>query len=174
MNDIPVFKFAIRAELEDSSFSFLPQKAEPLATGWDCRACQYDRKDLIVRPGQHIMLPLGFRAFPPEGWWFQLHPRSSSFAKKHMHCLVGNIDESYPKEVLLAFQYLPDINSMGRDLVIKFGDPIAQLVPFRRIEMEVELVSNEKYDEMCASRVSYRTGGFGSTDKKREKERNDQ
>lgn len=163
--EIPTFQFALREGLENSGFNFLPKRAELEATGWDCRASQHDQQDLVIRPGEHVMLPLGFRAFPPEGWWYQLHPRSSSFAKKHMHCLVGNVDEHYPKEVILAFQYLPDLNAMGKDLTIKFGDPIAQIIPIKRVDMKTELITNHQYDELIKLRGSERIGGFGSTDK---------
>lgn len=160
MSEIPVFKFATREDLEPT---FLPTKAEPWATGWDVRAAQKDMKDLIIRPGQYFKIPLGFRVFPPEGWWLYLHPRSSSFAKKHMHNLIGIIDEHYSHEVLFAGQYIPDINSMGHDLIVKFGDPIGQMVPVKRVEMVIEYVSNEEYDDLCGKRKAIRNGGFGST-----------
>jgi dUTPase len=166
MNEAPQFKFAIREDLEDVADKFLPTRAEPFATGWDVRAAMSNRKDLVLRPGQYFKIPLGFRAAPPEGWWFNLHPRSSSFTKKYMHNLVGIIDEHYSHEVLFAGQYIPDINSMGHDLVIKFGDAVAQIIPFKRIEMKVSPISNKDYDDLCEKRMAIRRGGFGSTDSK--------
>lgn len=164
MSEIPVFKFALRKDLQNDN-KFFPKKAEPYATGWDVRAAIHNN-ELIVRPGQYFKIPLGFRVFPPEGWWLNLHPRSSSFTKKHMHNLIGIIDEHYPDEVLFAGQYIPDINSMGHDLIINFGDPIAQIVPIKRIEMEVEIASWEECDDLCRKRNAIRQGGFGSTDAK--------
>ena len=164
MSSIPKYYFALREDLKDNKF--LPTKGEPFATGWDVRAAQIDRKDIIVRAGQYFKIPLGFRAIPPEGWWFQLHPRSSSFAKKYMHNLIGIIDEHYANEVLFAGQYMPDLNALGNDLVIKFGDPIGQIIPFERIEMEIAQIENEEYDNLCKKRQSIRSGGFGSTDSK--------
>src|SRR5208282_6947438 len=110
-NLTPIFRFAIREDLSDQ---FLPTKAEPYATGWDVRGAMHDKQNIVIRPGQYFKIPLGFRVLPPEGWWIELHPRSSSFAKKHMHNLIGIIDEHYPDEVLFAGQYIPDINSMGQ------------------------------------------------------------
>jgi len=158
----PVFKFAIREDLQDMSSTFLPKRAEPFATGWDVCAAFPDRKAVILQPGQYVKIPLGFRAFCPDGWWFQLNPRSSTFTKKNMHALIGVIDEHFPLEVLFAAQYLPSDNF---NLVINFGDPIAQIIPIKRNEMTVENISNEEIDDLYSKRKSIRTGGFGSTSK---------
>lgn len=165
MSEIPIFKFAVREDIVDKE-KFLPTKAEPFATGWDVRAAQTDKQDLIIRPGRYFKIPLGFRALPPDGWWLELHPRSSSFAKKYMHNLIGIIDEHYSQEVLFAGQYIPDVNSMGKDLVIKFGDAIGQIVPVKRVAMKIEIISDKEYDDLCKKRMAIRTGGFGSTDTK--------
>jgi len=163
---IPTFKFALTEGLGDE---FLPTKGEPYATGWDVRSAS--KEDLLITPGEYFKIPLGFRAFPPDGWWFNLHPRSSSFTKKYMHNLIGIIDEHYPNEVLFAGQYIPstssiknDIHNVMNNLVIKFGDPIGQIVPVKRVEMKIERISNGEYDDLCKQRVAIRSGGFGSTD----------
>lgn len=166
MEEVPVFKFALREDLLDAGDLFLPAKGEPLATGWDVRAAQLDRKDIVLRAGQYFKIPLGFRAFCPNGWWYQLHPRSSSFAKKAIHNLIGIIDETYPLELVWAGQYLPDISSLGKDLIIKFGDPIAQIIPIRRESMTILPISNDEFELLCKDRNAVRSGGIGSTDKK--------
>jgi dUTPase len=159
---MPNFRFALREDLKDDK-RFLPTKGEPFSSGWDCRAGQADRKDIILRAGQFFKIPLGFRILPPEGWWIQLHPRSSSFIKKNMHCLIGVIDEHYFFEPALVGQYIPDVNHLGKDLVVKFGDPICQIIPIERREMEVIEISNEEYDATIKTKNAVRTGGFGST-----------
>lgn len=156
---VPEYKFAIREDLLDDK-RFIPTKGEPSATGWDVRAAMQDHADLTLKPGDYFKIPLGFRAFPEEGWWFLLHPRSSSFAKKHLHNLIGIIDEHYNQEVLFAGQYLPEVPEC---LVIKFGEPIGQIVPVKRVEMGVLEISNQEYDDLCKRRMAVRTGGFGST-----------
>ncbi len=159
----PVFRFALRQDLVEDK-RFLPARGEPFATGWDCRSAQPNKQDIILRAGQYFRIPLGFRAFPPEGWWFELHPRSSSFVKKAMHAHIGIIDEHFGfQETMMYGQYIPDVNSLGKDLVIGFGDRIAQIVPVRRVEMEIEEITNEEQDRLCAGRNSVRTGGIGST-----------
>jgi dUTPase len=162
IKELPKFLFALREDLKDEK-QFLPARAEPLASGWDCRAAMIDRKTLIVRPGQYVRVALGFRAFCPEGWWYRLMPRSSSFVKKSMHALYGVVDEAYNMEALFCFQYIPDVGSLGNDLQIEFGDPIAQIIPVRRQEMIVEEITDVKLEEMYRKRNAIRSGGFGST-----------
>jgi len=158
------FKFAIREDLEDVAEKFLPQKAEPGSTGWDVRAAPKNRKPINIKPGEYARIPLGFRALPPEGWWYELRPRSSTFAKKHLNCLYGVIDNSYENEVLLAMQYIPDIHDLGKTLSIEFGDAIGQIIPIKLVDMEVISVSNIDIDVLYKARAGLRgTGGFGST-----------
>ena len=162
----PEFKFALREDLANDKI-FIPTKAEPNATGWDVRAAMNNREPLIIKAGDYFKIPLGFRAFPEDGWWFSLHPRSSSFAKKCMHNLIGIIDEHYNHEVLFAGQYLPKMElprvDYYNDLVINFGDAIGQIIPVKRVEMSVSEISNQEYDDLCKRRMAVRNGGFGST-----------
>jgi dUTPase len=160
--EVPEYRFALREDLKDDP-RFLPTRATSGSVGWDVRAAQQDKKDIVLRPGEFFKIPLGFRAFCPEGWWYQLHPRSSSFTKKYMHNLVGIIDEDFPLQTLLVGQYIPDVKSLGHDLVIQFGDRIAQIIPVKRQEMSVKSISNEDYDNLLTEKQSTRKGGFGST-----------
>jgi len=171
MSKKPIYKFAIREDLKDSGINFLPERAEPEATGWDVKSAQPDRKAIILHSGEYVKIPLGIRAFCPKGWWLKLNPRSSTFAKKFQHCLYGVIDTSFSGEILLAIQYLP--NKIGTNdnlclptFTIEFGEPLGQLIPVKRVDMEVEQITNEKYDELCLERNAKRgAGGFGSSDK---------
>lgn len=180
----PIFKFAVREDLKDCGIDFLPSRAEPFATGWDVRAAFPNRKSVTIRAGEYIKIPLGFRAFCPEGWWYELKPRSSTFAKKYLHCLYGTIDQCFENQLLLAGQYLPNVplDEFGQiitslykpdpemTLTIEFGEAIGQIIPVRRKDMEVVSISNEEYDSLCKSRGAARgTGGFGSTDKPADK-----
>ncbi len=164
--EIPVFKFAIREDLINEFVNFLPIKAEPYATGWDVKAAPHDKKDIILKPGQYFRIPLGFRAFCPENWYYQLLPRSSSFAKKHMHYLIGIVDESWEGETLFAGQYVPDNSDPNIDLIIKYGEPIAQIIPVSKNNIILESISNEELDFLYKNRgYSRKSEGFGSTDK---------
>jgi len=154
---IPEYKFLLNEGLGDE---FLPTKGEPDATGWDVRSTI----DINLTTGDYFKIPLGFRAFSPKGWWFQLHPRSSSFVKKYMHNLIGIIDEAYSNEVIFAGQYVPDSKSgILPSLKISKGDRIGQIIPIERQEMKVTRVTKEEFNNLCKQRNAERSGGFGST-----------
>lgn len=179
---IPIYKFALREDLKDEK-QFLPTRAEPKATGWDVRAAMPDRKPLIIHPFEHVKIPLGFRGFCPEGFWYELKQRSSSFAKKNLHALYGTIDQAFEGELLFACQYIPSMEHIigewnvimtesldtyyrSHKCTINFGDAIGQIIPVRRKEMTVEEINNDEYDSFCELRNSIRgDGGFGSTSK---------
>ena len=177
--DSPIFKFALREDLQNHP-ELLPTRAEPKATGWDVRAA--NSHSIVIKPLQYAKIPLGFRAFCPEGWWLELKPRSSSFTKKSLHALYGTIDTTFEGEMIFACQYLPELGLVktgnhpdkidimsiycngNQDLIIFPGDAIGQLIPIKRQEMIVESISNEEYDSLCRERNSIRgAGGFGST-----------
>src|SRR5579885_2228440 len=115
----PTFKFALKEGLSDQ---YLPSKGSERATGWDVRSTE----SLIIQSREYVKIQLGFRIFSPSGWWLELRPRSSTFAKKNLHALYGVIDEDYEGQAIFACQYLPDIKSLGNDLVLEYGDAIGQ------------------------------------------------
>lgn len=166
--DLPTYKFALREDLKDNK-EFLPTRAEPNAAGWDVRAAFEDKQPITLRPFEKKLIPLGFRAFCPKGWWLELKPRSSTFAKKSLHCLYGTVDSDYEGMMFLSCQYIPEKASdpmRAQFLTINFGDALGQLIPIRLRSMNIEEVSNEEYDKLCQERQGQRgSGGFGSTSK---------
>lgn len=171
--EIPKFKFAVREDLKDCGIDFLPTRATDRSAGWDVKAAFKNKEVLKLYPFETAKIPLGFRGFCPEGWWYELKPRSSSFAKKNLHCLYGTIDCDFEGELLLACQYIPkrqgsycSVCHFDNDnpLIINFGDALGQIIPVKRQEMIVTEVTNEEYDELCKNRKGSRgAGGFGST-----------
>jgi dUTPase len=183
---VPVYKFALREDLKEEK-QFLPTRAEPKATGWDVRAAMQDKQSITLKPFEYAKIPLGFRAFCPDGWWLSLKPRSSTFAKKSLHALYGTIDETFEGEMVFACQYIPalelytlhyhthderplplamfEVHKLPT-LTINFSEAIGQLIPIQRQEMEVVEMSNDEYDADSKERDAVRkAGGFGSTDK---------
>lgn len=184
-DEAPQYAFALREDLKDEK-KFLPTKGEPKATGWDVRAAMPDKKPLIIRPFEYVKIPLGIRGFCPDGWWYEIKPRSSTFVKKNLNPLYGTIDETYEGELVFACQYIPPVpfkTNWDRDglswdehqdwseycateFKIEFGDAIGQIIPIKRQDMEVVEWTNETYDNKCKERAGSRgTGGFGSTGK---------
>lgn len=159
---LPIYKFAIREDLKDCEDLFLPKQAESLSTGWDVKAAFPNRKSIMIYAFDKVLIPLGFRAFCPKGYWYELKPRSSTFAKKHLNCLYGTIDESYENELLFACSYIPP-NNDNKYLTINFGDALGQIIPVKRQEMIIEKISNDEFDKLCLERNAQRKGGFGST-----------
>lgn len=142
----------------------MPAKGTPDATGWDVAAAPL--KPITLRAGQYAKIPLGFRVLAPAGFWVELRPRSSTFAKKQLNCLYGVIDQDFFGECMFACQYIPDISSLGNDITISAGDKIGQIIPVRRQEMKVEIISNEEYQSLCQESGSQRNpSGFGTTGK---------
>lgn len=163
MNEVPMFQFALREDLKNEG-QFLPNRTTPVSTGWDVRCAQKDRAPVIARPGQYVKIPLGFRAIAPAGWWLELRPRSSTFAKKQLHSLYGVIDSDYRNELAFVASYLPDIRALGVDLVLEFGEPIGQLVPVRLQDMAIEQITNEQFDDIVKNEHNVRDQrGFGAT-----------
>lgn len=178
--EIPVYKFALREDLQDHP-EFLPTKADPEATGWDVKCAEPD--GVVLYPFQKAKIRLGFRGFCPPGYWYKLVPRSSSFAKKDLHALYGTIDETFSLECMFACKYIPDTHYLSttysvhaveawesycnsQKLQIDFGEAIGQIIPVKRQEMNVEIISNAEFNRLDLERNAARKGGFGSSDNK--------
>lgn len=168
-NTVPTYKFALTNELikncEGTEFEptdFLPTRAEKKATGWDVRCASTEGFEL--REGCYYKIPLGIHALPPDGWWLKLTPRSSTFTKRHLNSLYGTIDEMYYHQIFFACKYSFDNCKMYNSNYperVEFGDRIGQLIPAKRQEMNVAIVTLEELKQKRQD--SERTGGFGST-----------
>jgi len=159
----PEFKFALREDLKDRK-EFLPTRVEDGSSGWDVFSAPLDHKDIVLQPGDYALIELGFRALCPDGWYYQLHPRSSTFAKKKCQSLIGIVDLSWEGFTKMAVKYCPPDN-VKDPLVIKFGEAIGQIIPTRKETMNVVEVSNDELDALFKARDGKRKdGGFGSSD----------
>lgn len=165
-NNFPEYYFAITPELEEVCSKnnlnpdiFLPSQANKTDTGYDVRTMV----SVDVRPFEYFRLNLGIKAFCPDGWWLDLRPRSSMFNKHLAHCHYGVIDESFPRNIQLLAQYIPEDKLSVPNLKFEIGDKVGQLIPVRRQEMMVIKVTDEDITRMHNSSNSTRTGGFGST-----------
>ncbi|HEY2292652.1 MAG TPA: dUTP diphosphatase [Thermoanaerobaculia bacterium] len=129
----------------------LPTQASPGSAGFDLRAAV--EGELVLRPGERLLVPTGIVLEIPPGWEGQVRPRSG-LALRHGLSIVnapGTIDSDYRGEVGVIL-----INLGDAPCTLKRGDRIAQLVISR-----VEPVEWEEADTLETSGRG--DGGFGST-----------
>lgn len=129
----------------------LPAPASPGSAGADLRAAVPE--DLVIRPGERVLVPTGLVLEIPPGHEGQIRPRSG-LALEHGLTLAnppGTVDSDYRGEVRVILIHLGDA-----PVTLHRGDRIAQLVVAR-----VEAVDWEEADELEGSDRG--EGGFGST-----------
>jgi len=142
---------------------YLPEQVHKSDVGYDLRCSE----DLVIEAGEYYMLPLDIVVKPPEGYHFEVVPRSSTF-KKHGILLVnsvGIIDPSYSGEndTLAALIYRPsDVMSMdgikdrSKRKIISKGTRLFQIIPRKTVYVEwVDMTDSPIEDED--------RGGIGST-----------
>ena len=102
----------------------LPTYQTPGAAGADIRA-MLDGQDLVIHPGERVLVPTGLAMEIPPGFEIQVRPRSGLSYKTGLMVLntPGTIDSDYRGEVKII------LGNLGQhDEIIKHGDRIAQLV----------------------------------------------
>ena len=109
--------------------------------------------EVILRPGETILVPTGFAIALPEGFEAQVRPRSGLAAKHGIGILnaPGTIDSDYRGEVKVI------LTNFGKeDFSLRRGERIAQLVIAR--------YSRVIWDERSSLNDTTRgAGGFGHT-----------
>ncbi|WP_461171021.1 dUTP diphosphatase [Arthrobacter sp. Z1-15] len=127
-----------------------PSYAHPGDAGADLRT----RIDVVLEPGERMLVPTGVALALPFGYAAFIHPRSG-LATKHGLTVVnapGTVDAGYRGEISVTL-----LNTdKSRPISLARGDRIAQMVIQR-----VETASFELVDELSDSVRG--TGGFGST-----------
>ncbi len=131
----------------------LPERATTGSAGYDF----YCPCDLVIKPGQEVMVPTGIRAKISVGYVLMLFPRSSLGFKYRLQLdnTVGIIDSDYYYAENEGHIFCKMINDSreGKTVVIHKGDRFAQGV-FLPFGITVDDAADGK-----------RIGGFGSTDK---------
>lgn len=109
--------------------------------------------DIIIQPGQRILVPTGIIIQLPLGYEAQIRPRSG-LALKHGITVLnspGTIDADYRGEIKVIL-----INFGDEKFVVSRGMRIAQMVVNKIVKIEMEEVDNLNKTERSA-------GGFGHT-----------
>lgn len=168
----------VSLEIERVGDGQLPRYAKPRSACMDIFA----REDVVIYPGDRIIVPAGFRCSVPDGWVLEIYLRSGIAAKTPliMPHGVGKVDPGYYDEVgVTLFNTSPhpplvdrlveppvidlaELMEIGNPRLyvgvrIRKGDRIAQmqLAPAPRIQL-VETEGIEHFE-------GNRGGGFGSS-----------
>lgn len=131
----------------------LPFYATSGAAGADIRASIPEKKSIVVKAGERVLIPTGIQMEIPEGFEVQVRPRSGLSLKSSLLVVnaPGTIDCDYRGEVNVI------IGNFGKeDYTIEHGLRIAQLV--------LAPVTQAKYVKVKTLGETERgSGGFGST-----------
>ncbi len=130
----------------------LPEYMTAHAAGMDIYAAVTD--EVVIRPGERVLVPSGIAIALPEGYEAQIRPRSG-LALKHGVTLLnspGTIDADYRGEIGVLL-----INHGDAPFVISRGSRIAQMV--------ISPVFRVVWSEVANLEPTARGhGGFGHTD----------
>ena len=130
----------------------VPTYQTPGAAGADIRA-MLGGKDLVIHPGERVLVPTGLAMEIPPGFEIQVRPRSGLSYKTGLMVLntPGTIDSDYRGEVKII------LGNLGQnDEIIKHGDRIAQLVFAACLQAQFTEVS-------VLGQTERGVGGFGHT-----------
>lgn len=140
---MPLKTIGFKLLFEDSK---LPTRAYAYDAGIDL----YSREEKMVLPNDGCKFSTGVAIDIPEGYYGQIHTRSSMAAKGWV-VVGGVIDCSYKGELFVVLRNVSDY-----PLNVKSGDRIAQVV-IHKIETPAVVC----IDDIGSSERN--TGGFGST-----------
>ncbi len=148
----------------------LPRYANPGDAGMDV----YAAEEIIIAPGETVVVPTGLKLAIPEGYEIQVRPRSGLSLKTPIRIpnSPGTIDSGYRDELGIIVNNNSDKSLCEKDMdpytldekgnksgayVIRKGDRIAQIVLQVVPKMVLTQVSSVK------DIGTNRGGGFGST-----------
>ncbi len=149
--DLPVQILMLDAGLEPPSY----------ATDGDAGADLRTAVDIVLEPGERVLIPTGVAMAIPTGHVGLVHPRSG-LASRHGVTIVnapGTIDAGYRGEIMICL-----LNTDAHETVrLSRGDRIAQLV-VQRVEHAVFTVVDQLPDSARGRGGFGSTGGFGTID----------
>jgi dUTP pyrophosphatase len=133
----------------------LPNRAHAGDAGVDL----YSAHDVVLPPGQRVLVATGIAVAIPEGMVGLVHPRSGLAARVGLSIVnsPGTIDAGYRGEIKVSLINLDP----AEPIVIHRGDRIAQLL-VQRVELP-ELVEVASFDEAGLGDTTRGAGGHGSS-----------
>lgn len=143
----------IRISRVDESTTDVPLPSYATAGSAGMDVCAAVGPELVIAPGQTVLVPTGFRIELPQGHEAQVRPRSGLAAKHGIGILnsPGTIDSDYRGEVKVI------LTNFGQTpFTVRRGDRIAQMVVTRYERVEWTEVAS--LDDTARGE-----GGFGHT-----------
>lgn len=127
----------MKIKVFNSSRNELPQYVTPQSAGLDLRADI--QQDIVLNPGQRILVPTGLHIQLPAGYEAQVRPRSGLAIKYGITCLnsPGTVDADYRGNIGVIL-----IHHGAEPFVITPGERIAQMVIAKHETIEWEGVAS--------------------------------
>jgi len=132
-----------------SDTAIVPSFAHSTDAGMDF----YANHDVLIEPGQRVLIDTGIAMAIPEGYVGLIWDKSGVAAKRGLKTLAGVIDAGYRGEVKVAL-----FNTGTEEQTFAFGEKIAQML-IQKVEQPILETVAELSD------TDRGEGGFGSTGK---------
>jgi len=142
----------------------IPKYETSKASGMDMRAWKYSlpddlrtildfpEKGITLQPHERVLIKTGIKVELPDGYEFQLRPRSGLSLKKGIVAQLGTIDEDYTGDIGIIL-----LNTSNKLFTVEKGERYGQIV-FSKVDKFEWNITNE------IKKVSDRgEGGFGHT-----------
>lgn len=127
----------------------IPEYGTKYSAGMDLKSSI----DIVIEPGEQVLVPSGIRMAIPKGYEGQIRSKSGMTVK--FRTVVGNgvgtIDADYRGDVKVILK-----NDSNEKYIIKAGDKIAQIV-FAKVNKAKIIIVDDLNNTVRS------TGGFGST-----------
>ncbi len=153
INYLQYFLKGMKIKIVNKSKHQLPSYSTRSSAGMDIKADI--ENEVIIKPGQRVLINTGLYVEVPVGYEAQIRPRSGLAIKHGVTVLnsPGTIDADYRGEVCIIL-----INLSQEDFVVNDGDRICQMVIAKHEIAEwIDVESLKETDRG--------TGGFGHTGK---------
>lgn len=143
---------SIKVKIINKSHHPLPQYGTFEAAGMDVRA-YLPEGEIVINPGQRVLIPTGLYMQLPSGYECQIRPRSGLAINNGITILnsPGTVDADYRGEICVILANLGQ-----EDFHVKDGDRVCQMVIKEYTKVEWE--SAERLD-----RTEREDGAFGHT-----------
>ena len=146
-------KSEISVKIKTSDLSALPSRQTLGSAGYDLSACLIDKKPIVIKPQEVVLVPTGISLSIPLGFEMQVRPRSGLSTKNKLILInsPGTIDSDYRGEI-----FVPIMNLGNGNFEITHGMRIAQIILAKTETIQWQIVKS--LDETERS-----SGGFGSS-----------